>query len=201
MEGVCGVFQSTLVAPWVSGVGTLIAATTALFIYWRNRRNQVRDLQARRKVLESMLVQHLAAALSESLVTYESFNEQTNDALFVRCISFARRADVERLVGLQKQLVDLAGRGDVELAAFIECYRTFDRIAADLESKRKVIDDSSDESDEGMKDFRKDIFKHGCSIARDALRDLYRRAIRVGQHYNPDFKPKPATESADGAAH
>lgn len=123
MEWICGAFSSSNTAAWVEAIGTVAAAGTAVLIYRKSRRDQRNDLAARRRVLHAVLGERVVAAANQSKEFVGRSRDRTilTDHKNWRLHFAALRLDgVERMVGLQSNLLQFGEDGDAAIAAFIE---------------------------------------------------------------------------------
>ena len=147
IEGVCGVLTWPGLSSVVAGIGTLLAALTALFIYWRNRHNQKTDLASRRRVLHAVLRHQLdvvfkIVAMGRTLLTNMHFQGNPDeDAIAWRVIAVTIRIpNLARLRELQADLFSVGDSGDELVAAYIELCGDFDNSANILDSMIEYAD-------------------------------------------------------------
>jgi hypothetical protein len=189
MEGWCGVFQSDLVGPWISGIGTVVAAATAWCIYRMNRRNQQRDIANRRRYLHAMLEQNLNPAIAVALETADAMKDLEMPAeYFARISRDMRPAQLDRLTELQEQLTSNSEPRDQHIASFIESLRLLDlQITAVRRARRRF-----EASDDGKEmDHFKDM-KYQVQITRKLIEDVALRAETARDAMDPDHRwPHP----------
>jgi hypothetical protein len=176
MEGICGAFQSTLAAPWISGIGTMIAAGTALLIYYANRRNQQKDLAARREVLHEMLIQNLQPAVDQMLSMSDFADIGLGDAGFAVLVETYHPRWTPRLVDLQSELVAIGQAADRPIASFVESLQLLD---LQIDGAIKALKRFHKQQDGGIKDFMKGLAEHEVEQLRGLLKDVVPRAAAV----------------------
>lgn len=177
MEGICGVFQSTLMAPWISGVGTLVASVTALFIYWKNRRNQERDLATRRAILHEMLIQNLWPAIDQILAMKSVAEKNDLSGLgFAGWAMVVRPKWSTRLVALQDQLVSVGQARDKPIAAFIESLQVLD---LQIEMSMAAFKRIGDEKEGSVKNFLQDLANHEASGVKELVLEAAQKAAEA----------------------
>jgi hypothetical protein len=135
-EGICGVFQSSLLAPWAS----FCTAATALIIYGLSRKNAKADLEARRKVLYAMLRQHLLA-IAESgdiliQMVLDGVPDERDPEGWKSIIDILDIDAMDRITELQTELIAFGKGDDAKIAAFIKVCRTHQRC---IEKLRKIF--------------------------------------------------------------
>lgn len=140
MEWVCGAFQPALIPDWIGNTGPAVAALIAVFIYWRNRINQVRDLQARRRVLQSMI----GARIRVTILFARELPGRLKDVMELLSYDAASVLDdsewmnvpgMARLIELQAQLTAFGDPADFAIARFIESCRIYTSV---LERQREI---------------------------------------------------------------
>jgi hypothetical protein len=126
-EGIGGVLTWPVLASVISDAGTLLAALTVLFLYWKHSRNQKANVRSRRKVLHAVLRQHLDLTLKQLQAARESCQTlnlgATPDAapMAVQIIAASMEfGSIERLRALQAELFAIGESGDEGVAGYIE---------------------------------------------------------------------------------
>jgi hypothetical protein len=168
IEGVCGVLN------W-PGLGTLIASLTALFIYWRNRRNQDKDLEARREVLREMIIQNLEPAIDQILSMRSlAGNIELGDAGYVVLVEMYQPRWASRLVELQGELLSIGKAHDRPVVAFIE---SVNMLSVQMEIAKGALNRLHSEGPAGVRDFLKGVAGDAVSNLNAQLRDAVERAV------------------------
>jgi hypothetical protein len=125
-------------AQWVGAVGTVLAAAIAVLIYWFSKRDVQRQLEARRRVLHSMLRQYVRGAAQfvpharDRIAGLETDMRTTGverSTIRIYMHGFKLR-DIDRMIELQADLMEFGEAGDAAIAGFIEACRQYDKAHA-----------------------------------------------------------------------
>jgi hypothetical protein len=140
MQGICGVFSSSLAADWFGAGGSVAAAFLAVVLYSHGRRDAKRDRTDQRAVLQAMIEPHLKSASGSLIIMYD---QRELIGLTLECtrqqwpnISSYYKVDAFlRLSELQMQLVHIGQRQDARIVAFIEQLSELEAVRGRVDSQ------------------------------------------------------------------
>lgn len=158
IESVCGVFQPALIPDWFSKIGPALAVLIGLLLYHLTRRNTIKDLRARRKVLHAILRQHVSAGARFAKDARKELEQMLEgkgtSTIFGVALIFLKPTGMERMSELQAELLAFGEEGDVDIAVFIESYRAYadahDWWVALADRDPKVWDDTNLKDSAGL---------------------------------------------------
>ncbi len=141
MEGICGVFSSSVAASWTEAVLTGLAAVVAVVVYAKTRQDAQRDKESQRAVLEAMLRPNLEEALRKARASFHLLDLFGIDD----SISKGGWNDISEHVGikpttrlneLQGRLIEIGQQQDADVAAFIEAARGAEELRARINASK-----------------------------------------------------------------
>jgi hypothetical protein len=115
-------------AAWVGALGSLAAIWAAFWLYRRTRLDAKADLLARRRVLHAMLREQVIKAANfvpDALEKMRNLKGPLDPVMFRLHMLTTNLPHAERLIELQRDLLEFGEVGDDAIAAFIEASRDY----------------------------------------------------------------------------